>query len=42
MNNKIDINDKNKEGFTPLHFAVVIQNQSMPKNFLIKDSDIIT
>ena len=31
-----EINSKNKEGFTPLHFAVVSQNKSMIKKLLIK------
>ena len=38
-NNKIEINSKNKEGFTPLHFAVVSQNKSMIKKLLIKGAN---
>ena len=39
INNKIDINAVNKEGFTPLHFAVMSQNKSMIKKLLIKGAD---
>ena len=38
-NNNIEINSKNKEGFTPLHFAVVSQNKSMIKKLLIKGAN---
>ena len=34
--NQIKINSKNKDGFTPLHFAVINQNISMIKKLLMK------
>ena len=37
--NKLDINAVNKEGFTPLHFAVMNQNINMIKKLLMKGAD---